>query len=126
MAKASGGTRGGGASGRSGGSGSTGYEFGKGGSGIYINSIEQETEKALKVSANVSYNANTPKATSFWVPKSVVLGKGTETWTNTKTGAKTQQQHITVQNWFGSKLQQQMTFKGYRPTFNAGVIGKEW
>lgn len=39
---------------------------------IFINSVERESEKAMLLNVNVSFNANTPKPRSIWFPKSVI------------------------------------------------------
>ena len=121
-----GGRAGGGASGgmgsRSrGGGGSTGAPFGEGGRGLFINSIEQESEKALKVNTNVSWNAGKPKATSLWIPKSAIAGQGSMTSSN---GSTTK--YVNVKDWFQKSLKDKVAFKGYSGTFNPDYIGESW
>ena len=126
-----GGRAGGGASGgmgsRSrGGGGSTGAPFGEGGRGLFINGIEQESEKALKINTDVSWNANKPKQVSLWIPKSAIAGKGTMVSVNGKTGAKSTQQFVNVKDWFQKSLKDKVAFKGWSGTFNPGTLGESW
>lgn len=122
MAKGSGGTRGAAGGGRaSGGGGSTGAPFGEGGRGLFINSIEQESEKALKVNTNVSWNAGKPKATSLWIPKSAIAGQGSMKSSN---GSTTK--YVNVKDWFQKSLKDKVAFKGYSGTFNPDYMGESW
>ena len=116
-----GGRAGGGASGgmgsRSRGGGGSGAPFGEGGRGLFINGIEQESEKALKINTDVSWNAGKPKATSLWVPKSAIAGQGS---------MKSGQKYVNVKDWFQKSLKDKVAFKGYSGTFNPGYIGESW
>lgn len=76
---------------------------------IFINNIARETEKALLVNCNVSFNANAPKAREIWMPKSV-CGR-----TN-KAGTM-----LEVEQWFLDKLSEQNAFHGYRMNFEMAV-----
>jgi hypothetical protein len=128
MAKGSGGTRGasGGGSGRSSGGGSTGAPFGEGGRGLFINGIEQESEKALKINTDVSWNANRPKATSLWIPKSAIAGKGNAVKISGKNGEKSSQQYINVKDWFVESLKSKVYFKGYQGVLNPNMGDLSW
>lgn len=121
MGKGSGGTRAGSAS-RGGG---TGAAWGEGGRGLMINGIEQETEKAIKINTNVSWNANKPKQVSIWVPKSAIAGKGTLTITNGE-GEKKSTQFVNIKDWFTKSLKNKVAFKGYSGKFNPESIGESW
>ena len=125
-----GGRAGGGASGgigsRSRGGGSTGASFGEGGRGLIINRIEQETEKAIKINTDVSWNDNRPKSVSLWVPKSAVAGKGEMTSFDNQTGEKTKIPFVNVKDWFATKMKIKVTYKGWEGVFNHGLIGERW
>ena len=121
MAKGSGGTRG--ASG--GGNKASGAAWGEGGRGLFINGIEQESDKAIKVKTNVSWNANKPKEVSLWIPKSAIAGKGTMTSTNGK-GQKSTTQFVNVKDWFTKSLKDKVAYKGWSGTFNPGTLGESW
>jgi hypothetical protein len=126
-----GGRAGGGASGgmgsRSrGGGGSTGAPFGEGGRGLFINGIEQESEKALKINTDVSWNANRPKATSLWIPKSAIAGKGNAVKISGKNGEKSSQQYINVKDWFVESLKSKVYFKGYQGVLNPNMGDLSW
>lgn len=71
---------------------------------LTINNIVKETEKAILVSTNVSWNGNSEKEKQFWMPKKVVE----MTESNTE---------IMVEDWFLNKLEDENTFKGYRMSF---------
>ena len=113
MAKGSGGTRGAGGGGRS--SGGGGFKWNEGGTSFFINGINKETEKALNVSTNVSWNAGTPKQKDIWIPKSVVVAKGSMKGSSGKST-----QAITVQGWFAQNLSTSNSFKGYNMTLDTG------
>lgn len=70
---------------------------------IFINNIEKETEKAMLISVNVSYNGNTPKARSMWFPKSVVESINGNL--------------AEIKDWFISKTSKANAFKGYEMRF---------
>ena len=125
-----GGRAGGGASGgmgtRSRGGGSTGAPFGEGGRGLFINGIEQESEKALKINTDVSWNANKPKATSLWIPKSAIAGQGSAVKISGKNGEKSSQQYINVKDWFVESLKFKVNFKGYQGVLNPNMGDLSW
>ena len=104
-----------------GGGRSTGAAFGEGGRGLFINGIEQESEKALKVNTNVSWNANKPKQVSLWIPKSAIAGQGSMTSSN---GSTTK--YVNVKDWFQKSLKDKVAFKGYSGTFNPDYMGESW
>ena len=106
--------------------GSTGAPFGEGGRGLFINGIEQESEKALKVNTNVSWNANKPKATSLWIPKSAIAGKGNAVKISGKNGEKSSQQYINVKDWFVESLKSKVYFKGYQGVLNPNMGDLSW
>lgn len=125
-----GGRAGGGASGgmgsRARGGGSTGAPFGEGGRGLFINGIEQESEKALKVNTDVSWNANKPKATSLWIPKSAIAGQGSAVKISGKNGEKSSQQYVNVKDWFVESLKSKVYFKGYQGVLNPNMGDLSW
>jgi predicted transcriptional regulator YheO len=74
---------------------------------IFINNIEKETEKALCINCDVTFNDNGFKARNIWFPKSVCQVVG---------------EHIAeVEDWFILKVRQQNAFHGYLMTFNTPV-----
>lgn len=109
-----------------GGGRSTGAAFGEGGRGLFINGIEQESEKALKINTDVSWNANKPKATSLWIPKSAIAGQGSAVKISGKNGEKSSQQYINVKDWFVESLKFKVNFKGYQGVLNPNMGDLSW
>lgn len=70
---------------------------------IHIERHVKETEKAICVTAKVTFNGNKAHERDIWLPKSVV----TEIYENS----------ITVKDWFVNKLEWQNAFKGYAMRF---------
>lgn len=69
---------------------------------IIINNVARETEKAVLVNLNVTFNHNGYKAREVWMPKSVISVDGCI--------AK-------VEDWFLRKLSVQNAFHGYTMSF---------
>lgn len=74
---------------------------------LWVNGIENETEKAYKLNIQVEWNGNSHNK-SFWFPKSVVIAPSNtnETWK--------------VKSWFSDKIEKENTFKGYRMRIDVG------
>lgn len=67
---------------------------------LLVSSIDQETEKAYKMTIKVSWNGNQYLRT-FWFPKSTVMPPIQEGWA------------WSVKSWFADKLEKQNTYHGY-------------
>lgn len=74
---------------------------------IFINKVEKETEKAICLNCDVTFNDNGYKARNIWFPKSVcsVVGEGI----------------AEVEDWFLQKVSEQNAFHGYLMSFNTPV-----
>lgn len=70
---------------------------------IIYDKIERETEKAMQITAPVSWNGSMHRKT-FWFPKSVVAEIEND-------------KCMRVSTWFIDKLSNQNAFKGYRMYF---------
>lgn len=113
MAKASGGTRGGGASGRSGGGGSTVFTGGWSGSAadtssIVINSIGKQTEKAMQVNVSVNWGSGSTHQKDIWVPKSTI-SKVTKNMSGNMT--------LEMKKSMANSISNNNSFKGYPMEF---------
>ncbi len=69
----------------------------------------QESEKAVKLELQVSWNANC-YTRAFWFPKSVLTMDG---------------DRFAVKSWFYDKLERDNAFHGYRMTIDNGFIFTE-
>lgn len=67
---------------------------------LLVSSIDQETDKAYKMTIKVSWNGNIATR-SFWFPKSVVMPPVQEGWA------------WSVKSWFADKLEKQNIYHGY-------------
>lgn len=105
---------------RSGGAG-----WNEGGRSLLINGVEQETEKAIKANIGVSWNDNSPKNISLWIPKSAIAGKGTMTSANGK-GEKSTKEYVNIKDWFQTSLKMKVNSHGWQGVFNHDIIGERW